>query len=122
MNQTIKRETRDKRQGGKGNSASPALCTLFYAFCSMLAVLCFVPSAHAGENPLDRMTDDVLSYFKPVHGVITKVEGKTGFVNIGGKDAVRKGMRVYDCEGGSPVPASCNERAFRKHGIVYRKT
>ncbi len=94
MHQRIKRETRDKRQGGKGDSASPALCALFYAFCSMLAILCFVPSAQAGENPLDRMTDDVLSYFKPVNGVITKVEGKTGFVNIGGKDAVRKGMRV----------------------------
>ena len=67
---------------------------VFYAFCTMLAFLCLVPSAYAGENPLDRMTDDVLSYFKPVNGVITKVEGKTGFVNIGGKDAVRKGMRV----------------------------
>jgi hypothetical protein len=84
MNQTIQKEARDKR--------SPALRTFFYAVCAMLAVLCFVPSAHAGENPLDRMTDDVLSFFKPVHGVITKVEGKTGFVNIGGKD-VRKGMR-----------------------------
>ena len=77
----------------RGHPASPSLCTLLYAFCAMLAVLCFVPSAYAGENPLDRMTDDVLSYFKPVNGVITKVEGKTGFVNIGGKDAVRKGMR-----------------------------
>lgn len=93
MSQTIQKEARDKGQGVKGNPASPSLCTLFYAFRVMLAVLCFVPSAHAGENPLDRMTDDVLSYFKPVHGIITKVEGKTGFVNIGGKDAVRKGMR-----------------------------
>ena len=94
MHQRIKRETRDKRQGVKGDSAGPALCAFLYAFCAMFAFLCFVPSAHAGENPLDRMTDDVLSYFKPVKGVITKVEGKTGFVNIGGKDAVRKGMRV----------------------------
>jgi hypothetical protein len=90
MNQTMQKEARSK---GQGNPASSAVCTLFYAFFAMLAVLCFVPSAHAGENPLDRMTGDVLSYFKPMNGVITKVEGKAGYVNIGGKDAVRKGMR-----------------------------
>jgi hypothetical protein len=92
MNQTIQKEARGKGRRGKGDPASSVLM-LFYAFCSMLAVTCFVPYAHAGENPLDRMADDVLSYFKPAHGTITKVEGKTGFVNIGGKDAVRKGMR-----------------------------
>jgi len=93
MNQNTQRETRGKRQEVKDNPASPAICRLFYAFCAIVAVLCFAPFAYAGENPLDRMTDDVLSYFKPVNGVITKVEGKTGFVNIGVKDAVRKGMR-----------------------------
>jgi len=83
MNRMMQKETRDKRQG----------VTFFYVFCALLAGLCFIHSARAGENPLDKMTDDVLSYFKPVHGIITKVEGKTGFVNIGGRDAVRKGMR-----------------------------
>jgi hypothetical protein len=93
MNQTIQKGARTKGQGVQSNSGIPALCKLFYAFCAVLAVLCLVSSAYAVENSLDRMTDDVLSYFKPVHGVITKVEGKACFVNIGGKDAVRKGMR-----------------------------
>jgi hypothetical protein len=93
MNQMMQKEAGGTGQGAPGHSASTALCMLFYIFCAVLAVLCFVPSAHAGENPLDKMTDDVLSYFKPVQGIITKVEGKTGFVNVGEKEAVRKGMR-----------------------------
>jgi hypothetical protein len=63
------------------------LCLLFF-FCCLLSAVC------AADNPLDRMRDETLSYFKPVTGRITKVEDKKVTVNIGAKDAVKVGMRL----------------------------
>jgi hypothetical protein len=39
------------------------------------------------------MRDETTSYFKPIAGRVTKVEGQKVFINLGTKDSVREGMR-----------------------------
>ncbi len=62
-----------------------ALCSLLYALCSH--------AAYADDNPLNRMRDETISYFKPMTGKITMVEDKKVVVDIGAKDSVKAGMR-----------------------------
>jgi len=66
---------------------------LFLALCSMLFVLCYDVTSYADDNPLNRMRDETISYFKPMTGKITMVEDKKVAVDIGAKDSVRTGMR-----------------------------
>jgi hypothetical protein len=58
----------------------------------MLYALCY-HAAYADDNPLNRMRDETISYFKPVTGKITMVENKKVVVDIGVKDSVKTGMR-----------------------------
>jgi len=59
----------------------------------MLFVLCYDVTSYADDNPLNRMRDETISYFKPMTGKITMVEDKKVAVDIGAKDSVRTGMR-----------------------------
>ncbi len=65
----------------------------FLPLCLLLFFCCLLSAAYAADNPLDRMRDETLSYFKPVTGRITTVEDKKVTVSIGAKDAVKAGMR-----------------------------
>lgn len=70
-----------------------ALTMVFYALCSLLCAL-FIPAAScADDNPLIRLRDETVSYFKPMTGKITMVEDKKVVINLGAKDSVRAGMR-----------------------------
>lgn len=75
----------------KENKKHYALCSLLFAF--MLFALCFNNAVYAEDNPLNRMRDETISFFKPMTGNIITVDAKKIIVNVGTKDAVRKGMR-----------------------------
>ena len=66
---------------------------LLIALCSMLYALCCPVAAYADDNPLNRMKDETISYFKPMTGEITVVEDKKVIINLGTKDSVKLGMR-----------------------------
>ena len=70
-----------------------AFTLVLYAFCSVLCAL-FTPAAScADDDPLIRLRDETVLYFKPMTGRITMVEDKKGVINLGAKDSVRAGMR-----------------------------
>jgi hypothetical protein len=66
---------------------------LFFTLCSILFSLCLSITAHADDNPLDRMKDETLSYFIPLTGTVTSVEDKSVIINLGTEDSVKPGMR-----------------------------
>lgn len=50
-------------------------------------------NAFAQEDPLARMSEETLSYFKPMTGRITEVNGSELVIDLGKKDSVQAGMR-----------------------------
>jgi hypothetical protein len=64
-----------------------------FALCNILLILCYSVAAYADDNPLNRMKDETISYFKPMTGKITIVEDKKVAINLGTKDSVKLGMR-----------------------------
>jgi hypothetical protein len=49
--------------------------------------------AYADEDPLIKMRDETVSYFKPMTGKIIKIENEKAILNLGAKDNVKVGMR-----------------------------
>jgi hypothetical protein len=75
-------------------------CPRRYALCFLLLALYFVLCAlsspfavYAEDNPMHKMRDETISYFKPIVGKVAKVEDQEVFVTLGTNDAVREGMR-----------------------------
>lgn len=64
-----------------------------FALCNILLILCYSVAAYAADDPLNRMKDETISYFKPMTGEITIVEDKKVVINLGTKDSVKIGMR-----------------------------
>ncbi len=86
--------SKSKEQRGKGECLRLcALCFLFLAICFVIFALCFPLAVSAADNPLNKMRDEAVSYFKPIAGRVAKVEDQKVFVASGAKDAVREGMR-----------------------------
>jgi len=52
-----------------------------------------INNAFAQEDPLARMSEETLSYFTPMTGRITEVNGSEVVINLGKKDSVQAGMR-----------------------------
>jgi len=50
-------------------------------------------TADADDNPLNKMRDETISYFKPMTGKVTKVEDQNVLIDLGTKDSVKEGMR-----------------------------
>lgn len=69
------------------------LRSILFIFSLLFTVCCLLSISYAADNPLNRMRDETLSYFKPLVGKAVTVEGKKIVVNVGEKDTVRKGMR-----------------------------
>ncbi|MEW6419447.1 MAG: hypothetical protein AB1480_15260 [Nitrospirota bacterium] len=70
-----------------------ALCFMLYALSFTLCALCATVVSYADDNPLNKMRDETISYFKPVTGRIIMVEDKKVVVSLGTKDSVKTGMR-----------------------------
>jgi hypothetical protein len=72
-----------------------ALYFLLYALCSPVA-------SYADDNPLNKMRDETISYFKPMTGRVIMVEDKKVVVSLGTKDSVKTGMRFKILREGAP--------------------
>lgn len=69
----------------------------------VMAFLIFICSVALGaEDPIQKMTDDTLQYFKTVKGTITGVSGREVSIKIDTPDPVRTGMRVKILKEGEP--------------------
>jgi hypothetical protein len=66
---------------------------VYFFLIFLLPIYCFLSTVHAAENPLYKMRDETIAYFKPVTGKVTMTDGAKVVVNVGIKDAVKKGMR-----------------------------
>lgn len=69
------------------------LAAVYFFLIFLLPVYCLLSAVHADENPLYKMRDETIAYFKPVTGKVTMTDGEKVVVNVGIKDAVKKGMR-----------------------------
>jgi hypothetical protein len=96
----MRQKAKGKRQKSKVKRQRPEVggqklmvisCSLFLAL--LFTVYCSLFTAYADDNPLNRMRDETISYFKPMTGKITMIEDKKVVVDIGAKDSVRTGMR-----------------------------
>lgn len=72
------------------------------ALFSLLFALCSSAIVYADDTPLHKMRDEVISYFKPMTGKVTMVEGKKVVFTLGAKDNVKTGMRFSILREGIP--------------------
>lgn len=68
-------------------------CALLMVLCSMLYAIGFSVTCSAADNPLNKMRDETISYFKPLVGIVTKVEDQKVLVNLGTNNSIKEGMR-----------------------------
>ena len=61
-----------------------------------------VSFAFAEEDPITRLKDSTLMFFKPVTGKITSVEGNKAEMDIGRKNDIMPGMRLNVLSEGEP--------------------
>lgn len=66
---------------------------VYFFLISLLPVYCLQSTVYAAEDPLYKMRDETIAYFKPITGKVTMIDGEKVVVNVGAKDAVKTGMR-----------------------------
>ncbi len=70
--------------------------------CVALFFFALVSAVHGKEDPLEKLKENALSYFRTLSGTVTGVEGDKVILSIGEKDAVRPGMRLKVLREGVP--------------------
>ncbi|SPQ01750.1 conserved exported hypothetical protein [Candidatus Sulfobium mesophilum] len=63
-------------------------------FLLMSLLFIAVPASGAGEDPVTKLKDDAMAYFKPQTGKVVRLEDGKVFVSIGEKEGVKPGMRL----------------------------
>jgi len=56
----------------------------------------------AEQDPITKLKDDTMAYFKPQSGKVVRLEGGTVFLSIGEKDGIKPGMRLRVLREGAP--------------------
>lgn len=89
--------------------------------CVLLLPLISTSAEQANEGvSLDDIVSDIVSFFKPVTGLVTGVEGKGAIIDIGKTSGVREGMRLKIYREGSefrhPVTGEILGRMEREVG------
>jgi hypothetical protein len=92
---------KQKAKSGKRKVRSYSYCSLCCALCSILFAACLSAAAYA-DDPLDKMRDETVSYFRPLTGRILTVEDRKVTINLGSKDSVKPGMRMNILEEEAP--------------------
>jgi hypothetical protein len=90
-----------KQYSGLRNKRLP-FSIIYLSILFAFNVCWLMPGVHAAENPLDKMRDETIAYFKPITGKVTMTEGEKVVVNVGTKDAVKTGMRFNVLKEESP--------------------
>ncbi|MBI4699484.1 MAG: VCBS repeat-containing protein, partial [Nitrospirae bacterium] len=68
--------------------------------------------AAARNNPVFSARDSILSYFHPVSGVISEVQGKTATINLNSERRYRKGTRLSVLREGKPFYHPVTKQPF----------
>ena len=89
-------------QNSRDRSQKLKVLVCFLCLILLFTVYCLLFTVYADDNPLNRMRDETMLYFKPITGKITMVEDKKIVVNIGIKASVKKGMRFTILREGAP--------------------
>jgi len=66
-----------KQYSGLRNKRLPISIIYLFLFFTF-NVCCLLSAVHAAENPLDRMRDETIAYFKPITGKVTMTDGQKG--------------------------------------------
>ena len=56
----------------------------------------------AEQDPITKLKDDTMAYFKPQSGKVVRLEGGTVFLSIGEKEGLKPGMRLRVLREGAP--------------------
>jgi len=88
--------------GAKVRYQKLKITSSFLFLSLMFTIHCSLFTVSADENPLNKMRDETISFFKPTTGRITMVEGKKAIVSIGTKDSIKTGMRFNILREGTP--------------------
>jgi hypothetical protein len=52
------------------------ISTIYLFLIFIFTVCCLLPAAYAAENPLYKMRDETIAYFKPITGKVTMTDGQ----------------------------------------------
>ncbi len=68
----------------------------------VFAFFIMVSAVHGGENPITRLQEETIAYFKPMTGTVTAVDANTVTMSVGEKDGAKAGMRFKILREGEP--------------------
>ncbi len=68
----------------------------------LIALFISVQAFGAQEDPVTKLKDDTMAYFKPQSGKVVRLENGKVFVSIGEKEGLRPGMRLRVLREGAP--------------------
>ncbi|MEW6068916.1 MAG: VCBS repeat-containing protein [Nitrospirota bacterium] len=91
----MRRGTEDRKQ--KSEVRSPRLkliLWLIFVIFVLFTAHSALRTVYAGDNPLDRLRDETVSFFKPLTGKIIMVKDREAVIDLGTTDSVRPGMRL----------------------------
>jgi len=69
---------------------------------SLLFIFLLSPDSYAEEFQVARVRDAILSYFIPIEGQVTTIEGNAVYLDVGHKQGTKEGMRLEVYERGEP--------------------
>lgn len=68
----------------------------------LISLLIAVTAFGAEQDPIAKLKDDTMAYFKPQSGKVVSLEGGKVFVSIGEKEGLKPGMRLRVLREGAP--------------------
>lgn len=89
----MKQKTEGRRREAEGRIQKLKIISYLLFIITLFTFHLSLSNVHADENTLNKMRDEVISYFNPITGKITAVDGKKVLIDIGIKDSVKNGMR-----------------------------
>lgn len=97
-----RRSTTEKHTGHGLHDKSQGGLRMKKVVFLIIPILMFFQFAWAGDDPVEKLKNDTMLYFKPMRGTVTGIDGQTVLMAIDSKDEVRPGMRFRILREGAP--------------------
>ncbi|MDQ7787694.1 MAG: VCBS repeat-containing protein [Thermodesulfovibrionales bacterium] len=94
MTEKMNHNLPNNRMKFSGNGKAGFFFCSFFVLQVLFFGLCCPHTVHAGESPLQELSDTTLSYFKAITGKITRVEDRKAVIDIGLNEGLKPGMRL----------------------------